>query len=109
MADALERFTERTREALQRAAEMAARMGSGSLDVEHLLAALLEDDSSIGAQVVRAAGGDLVAIRADLRGVARHLRATPRRSASTGAPVRCWSAPAARRRPRATSTSAPST
>ncbi|MEY4388657.1 MAG: hypothetical protein RLZZ432_376 [Chloroflexota bacterium] len=66
MADALERFTERTREALQRAAEMAARMGSGSLDVEHLLAALIEDDSSIGAQVVRAAGGDLVAIRGDL-------------------------------------------
>ena len=66
MADGLERFTERTREALQRAAEMAARMGSATLDVEHLLVAALEDDSSIGAQVVRAAGGDLVGVRGDL-------------------------------------------
>ena len=66
MADGLERFTERTREALQRAAELAARMGSATLDVEHLLAAILEDDSSIGAQTLRAAGGDLVGIRGDL-------------------------------------------
>ncbi|MFZ9895912.1 MAG: ATP-dependent chaperone ClpB [Candidatus Limnocylindrus sp.] len=81
MASGLDRFTERTQELLQRAAASAARQESPTLDVEHIVATLIEDEGGIAAQVLRDAGVDLAALRGE---VARLVAQRPRVSGSSG-------------------------
>ena len=81
MASGLDRFTERTQELLQRAAAAAARQESPTLDVEHILAALIEDEGGISAQVIRDAGIDLASLRGE---VSRLITQRPRVSGSSG-------------------------
>ena len=47
MASGLDRFTERTQELLQRAAASAARQESPTLDVEHIVATLIERPAQV--------------------------------------------------------------
>jgi ATP-dependent Clp protease ATP-binding subunit ClpB len=52
----LNRFTEKSQQALGRAQALAAKNHHQSVDVEHLLAAILEDQEGLGAALLRAAG-----------------------------------------------------
>jgi ATP-dependent Clp protease ATP-binding subunit ClpB len=54
MAD-INRFTEKAQEALAAAQRRATRAGNPQVDVEHVLAALLEDDQGLAAAVLRRA------------------------------------------------------
>ncbi len=81
MASGLDRFTERTQELLQRAAASAARQESPTLDVEHIVAELIEDEGGIAAQVLRGSGVDLAALRGE---VSRLVAQRPRVSGSSG-------------------------
>ena len=44
----INRFTEKTQEALRAAQSKAARYGNQQIDVEHLLAALIEQEGGLG-------------------------------------------------------------
>jgi ATP-dependent Clp protease ATP-binding subunit ClpB len=59
----LNRLTQKSREALSQAQSMALRMGHQRVDVEHLLAALLEQEGGITASLLERAGLDLAAVR----------------------------------------------
>src|SRR5215831_2522051 len=52
----LNRFTEKSQEALQTAQALAARRNHQGVDVEHLLAAMLEEHEGLAAGLLAAAG-----------------------------------------------------
>jgi ATP-dependent Clp protease ATP-binding subunit ClpB len=52
----LNRFTEKSQEALQKAQTLATRRSHQSVDVEHLLAALVEETEGLTAALLAAAG-----------------------------------------------------
>jgi ATP-dependent Clp protease ATP-binding subunit ClpB len=81
MLSGFERFTERVQEALQRAAAAATRQESPTLDVEHILAALIEDEGGIATQVLRSVGIDLASLRGE---IARLVTEKPRVSGTGG-------------------------
>ncbi|MCM8730986.1 ATP-dependent chaperone ClpB [Hephaestia sp. GCM10023244] len=54
----LEKFTDRAKGFLQSAQTVAIRMNHQQITAEHLLKALLEDDSGMAAGLIQAAGGD---------------------------------------------------
>lgn len=58
-----EKFTERSRSALQVAQTLALRNNHQHLKPEHLLKALLEDDSNVIQNLIRASGGKVEALR----------------------------------------------
>jgi ATP-dependent Clp protease ATP-binding subunit ClpB len=58
-----EKFTERSRSALQAAQTLALRNNHQHLKPEHLLKVLLEDDSNVVQNLIRAAGGKFEPIR----------------------------------------------
>jgi ATP-dependent Clp protease ATP-binding subunit ClpB len=60
------RFTEKLQEALQRAQNAALSAHNQAVDVEHLLAALLEDDGGIASSILQLAGVDRAAVRRKL-------------------------------------------
>src|SRR5512144_559289 len=62
----LDRFTEKAQEAVIAAQQLAERTHSPVLDVEHLLAALVEPDDGIPAETLRRLGADLAAFRGEL-------------------------------------------
>ncbi len=62
----LDRFTEKAQEAVIAAQQLAERLQSPVLDVEHLLSALLEPDDGIPAETLRRLGVDLAAFRGEL-------------------------------------------
>ena len=51
----INRFTEKAQEALTAAQQRAARAGQQQVDVEHLLAALLEQEQGLASAVLRKA------------------------------------------------------
>ena len=54
----LDRFTERSRGFIQAAQIVAVNQRHQSLQIEHLLKALLEDREGLAANLIRASGGD---------------------------------------------------
>jgi ATP-dependent Clp protease ATP-binding subunit ClpB len=68
------RFTEKLQEALGRAQSAATSAHHQAVDVEHLAAALLEDEQGLAASIVKICGADLASIRQKL---ADELRKVP--------------------------------
>jgi ATP-dependent Clp protease ATP-binding subunit ClpB len=60
------RFTEKLQEAIQRAQNAALSAHNQAVDVEHLLAALLEDDNGLASSILQLAGVDRAAVRRKL-------------------------------------------
>ncbi len=65
----LDRFTQKAQEAIVGAQSAAETLKSPVLDAEHLLSALVEDDSGTPAETLRRLGVDLPAFRAELAGI----------------------------------------
>ena len=63
----IEHFTEKAREAISAAAELARQYNHNQVDVEHLLAALLDQEGGVVQQVIARAGGDLAAAQGIIR------------------------------------------
>jgi ATP-dependent Clp protease ATP-binding subunit ClpB len=55
----IEHFTEKAREALSEAAQLATQRNHNQVEIEHLLAALLAQEGGVVQQVIAKAGGDL--------------------------------------------------
>src|SRR2546423_7864516 len=55
----IERFTDKAREAISEAAEIAKQHSNGQIEVEHLLDALLTQESGIVQQIIQKVGGNL--------------------------------------------------
>jgi len=79
----INRFTEKAQEALQNAQKRAVRAGHQQVDVEHLLAALLEDDQGLTPAILRKADVNLDGLR---RKVEAELERLPRVSGPSGGP-----------------------
>jgi ATP-dependent Clp protease ATP-binding subunit ClpB len=62
----LDRFTQKAQEAIAGAQALAERLQSPVVDVEHILATLVEEDEGIPAQTLRRLGVDLGAFRGEL-------------------------------------------
>src|ERR1700730_340635 len=62
----LNRFTEKAQEALGRAQSDAVSRQNQGVDVEHLLAALIEDEQGLASSILKLAGLDLAAGRQKL-------------------------------------------
>ncbi len=62
----LEKFTERSRGFLQAAQTIATRESHQRLGPEHILKALLDDDQGLAANLIKAAGGDMVRVTESL-------------------------------------------
>ncbi|WP_376796938.1 ATP-dependent chaperone ClpB [Thermogemmatispora sp.] len=71
----LERLTEKAREAITDASELARSYNHSQIEPEHLLSALLEQQGGITSEVIQKAGGDLAAAR---RVVHNELERMPR-------------------------------
>jgi ATP-dependent Clp protease ATP-binding subunit ClpB len=69
------RFTEKLQEALGRAQNAALAAHNQAVDVEHLLAALLEENDGLGASILSLAGVDRAGVQAQL---AAELKKIPR-------------------------------
>src|SRR5438552_4292024 len=54
----IERFTDKAREAIQGASELAQKHNSSQIEIEHLLAALLTQEGGVVSQVLQKAGGN---------------------------------------------------
>jgi ATP-dependent Clp protease ATP-binding subunit ClpB len=54
----IERFTDKAREAIQEASELAQKHNSSQIEVEHLLAALLRQEGGVVSQTLQKAGGN---------------------------------------------------
>jgi ATP-dependent Clp protease ATP-binding subunit ClpB len=57
----IEHFTEKAREAISDAAQLARQRNHAQVEVEHLLAALLAQEGGVVQQVIAKAGGNLAA------------------------------------------------
>ncbi len=68
------RFTDKLQEALQRAQNAALSAHNQAVDVEHLLAALIEDNEGLGSSILKLAGVDIAAVK---RKVADELQKIP--------------------------------
>src|SRR5215469_3765522 len=59
----IERFTDKAREALSEANELAKQYNNSQIEVEHMLAALLNHDGGITQQIIQKVGGNIAAAR----------------------------------------------
>src|SRR5262245_13053269 len=59
----LNRFTEKSQEALREAQSIASRRNHQGVDVEHLLAAIIQPRDGLGAAILQAAGANLAALQ----------------------------------------------
>jgi ATP-dependent Clp protease ATP-binding subunit ClpB len=66
MAMKIDRFTEKAREALSRAHEMAQERNHPQVDAEHLLSALLEQDGGIVPEIITKIGGNPSLLRSQV-------------------------------------------
>ncbi len=57
----VERFTEKAREAITQANELAKQYNNSQIEVEHLLAALLDQEGGVTQQIIAKVNGDLAA------------------------------------------------
>ena len=55
----IERFTDKAREAISEAAEIAKQHSNGQIEVEHLLNALLTQEGGVVQQIIQKVGGNL--------------------------------------------------
>jgi len=78
-----QRLTEKSQEALRHAQSLATRRHHQGVDVEHLLAALLDDEAGIVPTIVARAGADAKAMR---DGVERALEKVPQVTGGGGSP-----------------------
>jgi ATP-dependent Clp protease ATP-binding subunit ClpB len=79
----INRFTEKAQEALQNAQKRAVRAGQQQVEVEHLLAALLEDEQGLVPAILRKADVNLDGLK---RKVEAELERLPRVSGPSGGP-----------------------
>src|SRR5438067_1994923 len=79
----INRFTEKAQEALVAAQQRASRAGNQQVDVEHLLATLLEQDQGLAPAILRKAGVNLDGLK---RRVEQELDRLPRVSGAGGGP-----------------------
>ncbi|HZV04920.1 MAG TPA: ATP-dependent chaperone ClpB [Gemmataceae bacterium] len=77
----INRFTEKAQEALQDAQRLAARGGQQHVDVEHLLAALLDQEPGLASSILRKANVNLDGLK---RRVQQELERLPRVSGGGG-------------------------
>src|SRR4051794_12927369 len=77
----INRFTEKAQEALGSAQKMASRLGQQQVDVEHLLAALLDQDQGLTSAILRKADVNVDGLK---RRVEQDLERLPRVSGSSG-------------------------
>ena len=66
MAMKIDRFTEKARDALGRAHEMAQEHNHPQVDAEHLLSALLEQDGGIVPEIITKIGGNPSLLRSQV-------------------------------------------
>ncbi len=59
----IERFTDKAREALAEANELAKQYNHSQIEVEHMLAALLAQEGGVVQQIISKAGGNVAAVR----------------------------------------------
>ncbi len=59
----IERFTDKAREALQEAAELAKEHNHNQVEPEHLLDALLTQDNGVVPQIIQKAGGNIITVK----------------------------------------------
>ena len=71
----IERFTDKAREAIQEASELAQSHNSNQIEPEHLLSALLKQDGGVVQQVLQKSGGNLATAQ---RMVEQELERLPR-------------------------------
>jgi ATP-dependent Clp protease ATP-binding subunit ClpB len=71
----IERLTDKAREAIQDASELAGKYNHSQIEPEHLLDALLEQEGGVAQQVIQKAGGNLATAR---RSVENELERMPR-------------------------------
>jgi ATP-dependent Clp protease ATP-binding subunit ClpB len=83
----LNRFTERSQDALREAQRLAARLQHQGVDVEHLLLALLQQSDGIGSAALQAAGVTPRTLQAQLE---QELSRLPRVSGPGGAPEQLY-------------------
>src|SRR5215472_14107211 len=69
----IERFTDKAREALSEANDLAKQYNNSQIEVEHLLAALLKQDDGITQQIIQKAGGNIAAARRIVDGEVERL------------------------------------
>jgi ATP-dependent Clp protease ATP-binding subunit ClpB len=64
----IEHFTEKAREALSEAAQLARQYNHNQVEPEHLLAALLAQDGGVVQRIIEKVGGDLAAAQRTING-----------------------------------------
>ncbi len=69
----IERFTDKAREALSEANELAKQYNNSQIEVEHMLAALLNQDGGITQQIIQKVGGNVAAARRIVDNEVEHL------------------------------------
>ncbi|GCE10639.1 ATP-dependent chaperone ClpB [Tengunoibacter tsumagoiensis] len=62
----IERFTDKARDAVQDAAELARKHNHSQIEPEHLLAALLTQENGVVPQVIQKAGGNVATVRRNI-------------------------------------------
>jgi ATP-dependent Clp protease ATP-binding subunit ClpB len=75
-----DRFTEKTQEALQAGAALAAERGQLSIEPEHLLLALIRQEGGLTRPLLQAAGADPVALEPALVSAVERFPPHQRRS-----------------------------
>jgi len=84
----INRFTEKLQDAVRAAQSIAIRYGHQQIDVEHLLAALLEQENGLAPSILAKAG---LAPEALLRRLETELGRMPKVSGPSAVPTRCMS------------------
>src|SRR5580693_8467034 len=86
----INRFTEKLQEAIRAAQSKAVRYGHQQMDVEHLLAALLEQEGGLAASILGKSG---IQTEPLLRRIEAELDRMPKVSGSTGGPDHVYVTP----------------
>src|SRR3981081_1159346 len=69
----IEKFTDKAREAIHDAPELAQKHNQSQIEVEHLLAALLRQEGGVVQQTIQKAGGSPQAVQRIIEGEIEHL------------------------------------
>jgi ATP-dependent Clp protease ATP-binding subunit ClpB len=86
----LNRFTEKSQDALREAQSIATRRSHQGVDVEHLLLAMLEQADGLAPAILEAAGATVAALK---QRVSQELDRLPQVSGPTGAPEQIYVTP----------------
>src|SRR2546422_2449260 len=69
----IERFTDKAREALSEAAEIAKHYNHGQIEVEHLLDALLTQEAGVAQQIIQKVGGNVATAKRVIESEIEHM------------------------------------